>query len=407
MSRSTFKVLFYVNGSKEKNGMVPVMGRVTINGSVAQFSCKLTMSKTLWDAKGNRAKGKSKEARDINLALDNIKAQIIRHYQRISDREAFVTAEMVRNAYQGLGCEYETLLGTFRKDCENMKKRAGKDRSLKTYIAMELAMRTVAEFLKAYYKREDMSMLELTPDFIKNFAVYLTTERNLSPTTVWQRCMWLKGVVLRAHYNGRIPRNPFIQFHISPKVKEREYLTEDELKILMEYKFKKPQLAFTRDLFVFSSLTAISFVDVQNLTTDNIVEIDGEKWILGKRHKTNVPFQVKLLEVPLQIIERYYPLQKDNSIFGEISYWNVCKDIRKVMKACGITKRISFHCSRHGFAVLALTKGMPIESVSRVLGHTRITTTQLYAKVTTEKLNKDMTAFGNKLDKVFSHVKIV
>jgi len=93
--RSTFKVLFYVNGSKEKNGIVPIMGRVTINGSVAQFSCKLTIAKTMWDAKGNRAKGKSKESRDINLALDNIKAQIIKHYQRISDREAFVTAEMV------------------------------------------------------------------------------------------------------------------------------------------------------------------------------------------------------------------------------------------------------------------------------------------------------------------------
>ena len=100
--RSTFKVLFYVNGSKEKNGIVPIMGRVTINGSVAQFSCKLTIAKTMWDAKGNRAKGKSKEARDINLALDNIKAQIIKHYQRISDREAYVTAEMVRNAYQGI-----------------------------------------------------------------------------------------------------------------------------------------------------------------------------------------------------------------------------------------------------------------------------------------------------------------
>ena len=109
--RSTFKVLFYVNGSKEKNGIVSIMGRVTISGSVAQFSCKLTIAKTMWDAKGNRAKGKSKEARDINLVLDNIKAQIIKHYQRISDREAYVTAEMVRNAYQGIGTEYETLLG--------------------------------------------------------------------------------------------------------------------------------------------------------------------------------------------------------------------------------------------------------------------------------------------------------
>ena len=111
--RSTFKTVFYVNGSKEKNGIVPIMGRVTINGTVAQFSCKQSIPKTLWDVKGNKAKGKSREARDINLALDNIKAQIIKHYQRISDREAFVTAEMVRNAYQGIGSEYETLIKAF------------------------------------------------------------------------------------------------------------------------------------------------------------------------------------------------------------------------------------------------------------------------------------------------------
>ena len=121
--RSTFKVLFYVNASKEKNGVVPIMGRVTINGSVAQFSCKVTIAKTMWDAKGNRAKGKSKESRDINLALDNIKAQIIKHYQRLSDREAFVTAEMVRNAYQGIGTEYETLLRVFDKENEAFAKR--------------------------------------------------------------------------------------------------------------------------------------------------------------------------------------------------------------------------------------------------------------------------------------------
>jgi len=128
MARSTFKVLFYVNGSKERNGIVPIMGRVTINGTVAQFSCKQSVPKTLWDINGNRAKGKSKEARDINLALDNIKAQIIKHYQRLSDREAFVTAEMVRNAYQGIGSEYETLLKAFDRENEVFKKRVGKDR---------------------------------------------------------------------------------------------------------------------------------------------------------------------------------------------------------------------------------------------------------------------------------------
>ena len=130
MTRSTFRVLFYANGSKEKNGIVPIMGRVTINGTVAQFSCKRSIAKELWDAKGNRAKGKSLEARETNLALDNIKAQIIKHYQRISDREAFVTAEMVRNAYQGIGGEYETLLKAFDRENEVFKKRVGKDRKL-------------------------------------------------------------------------------------------------------------------------------------------------------------------------------------------------------------------------------------------------------------------------------------
>ena len=381
MARSTFKVLFYVNGSKEKDGIVPIMGRVTINGTVAQFSCKQTIPKTLWDAKGNRAKGKSAEARNINLALDNIKAQIIKHYQRISDREAYVTAEMVRNAYQGVGSEYETLIKAFDKDCANFLKRVGKDRSIGTYKVMVRARNYVAAFIKSFYRRTDMSMLELTPDFIKEFAAYLTAERGLKNATIWLNCMWLKGVVMRAHYNGLIPRNPFAQFHISPNVKEREYLTEDEIKRIMAHEFDNPTLTLVRDLFIFACFTALSFVDMKELTTDEIVEVNGEKWILSKRHKTNVPFQVKLLDIPLQIIERYKYLSEDRLVFGKINYWTMCKQLKKVMAECGIEKQISYHCARHTFGTLALSKGMPIESVSRVLGHTNIVTTHLQVQL--------------------------
>ena len=403
MARSTFKVLFYVNGSKEKNGIVPIMGRVTINGSVAQFSCKQTIPKTLWDVKGNRAKGKSAEAREINLALDNIKAQIIKHYQRISDREAYVTAEMVRNAYQGIGSEYETLLGAFDKDNITFQKRVGTDRVKGTYLARVRARNHVAAFIKANYKRSDLSMLELTPDFIKEFAVFLSTDRGLQNGSIWTNCMWLKGVVMRAHFNGLIPRNPFAQFHISPNIKEREYLTEDELKTLMTHEFADSKLSYIRDIFVFASFTALSFVDIKELTTDDIVEVNGDKWIISKRHKTKIPFQVKLLDIPLQIIKRYEPLQTDKSIFPNLNYWSICKPLKKMIKECGIRKAISFHCSRHGFATLALSKGMPIESVSRVLGHTNIVTTQLYAKITTQKIDHDLTMFGNKLNQSFGN----
>ena len=403
MARSTFKVLFYVNGSKEKNGIVPIMGRVTINGTVAQFSCKQNIPKTLWDVKGNKAKGKSREARDINLALDNIKAQIIKHYQRISDREAYVTAEMVRNAYQGIGSEYETLLGAFDKDNITFQKRVGTDRVKGTYLARVRARNHVAAFIKANYKRSDLSMLELTPDFIKEFAVFLSTDRGLQNGSIWTNCMWLKGVVMRAHFNGLIPRNPFAQFHISPNIKEREYLTEEELKTLMTHEFADARLSYIRDIFVFASFTALSFVDVKELTTDDIVEVNGEKWILSKRHKTKVPFQVKLLDIPLQIIKRYEEFQTDKSVFPNLNYWSICKPLKKMIKECGIRKAISFHCSRHGFATLALSKGMPIESVSRVLGHTNIVTTQLYAKITTQKIDHDLTMFGDKLNQSFGN----
>jgi integrase len=406
MARNTFRVLFYANGSKEKNGIVPIMGRVTINGTVAQFSCKRSIPKILWDAKGNRAKGKSVEARETNLALDNIKAQIIKHYQRISDREAFVTAEMVRNAYQGIGGEYETLLKAFDRENEVFKKRVGKDRKLATYQSRVVARNYVAAFIKLFYKRSDMSMLELTPDFIKEFSVYLSTEAGLRNGTIWEKCMWLKGVVMRAHFNGLIPRNPFAQFHISPNVKEREFLTEDELKAVMTHEFADPKLAYIRDLFVFASFTALSFVDIKELTTDRIVEVNGEKWIVSKRHKTGVPFQVKLLDIPLQIIERYRPFQEDNLVFPNLNYWSICKPLKKMIRECGVNKSISFHCSRHGFATLALCKGMPIESVSRVLGHTNIKTTQIYAKITTQKLDNDLTAFGNQLNKSFGGIKV-
>ena len=403
--RSTFKILFYANKGKQKDGIVPIMGRITINGTQCQFSCKHSIPLDMWDVKGNCAKGRSKEALQINRDLDNIKAQIIKHYQHLSDREAFVTAEMVRNSYQGFGSEYETLLNAFDKDIASFKKRVGKDRVISTLWAMQLSRKDVASFIESHYRRKNISMLELTPDFIKDFAAYLSTERGLASDTIWQRCMWLKGVVMRAHYNGKIPRNPFAQFHISPNCKEREFLTEEELKQVMTHEFEDANLAFVCDIFVFICWTALAFVDVKNLTTDDIVDVNGDKWIVSHRHKTNVPYQVKLMDVPLQLIERYKHLQEDKLIFGKLNYWSICKKLKRVISACGIEKQISLHCGRHSWATLALSKGMPIESVSRVLGHTNIVTTQIYAKITSQKLDNDLTMLGNKLNASFKNIK--
>ena len=175
----------------------------------------------------------------------------------------------------------------------------------------------------------------------------------------------------------------------------------------MTHEFEDDNLSFVRDIFVFVCFTALSFIDVKELTTENIMDINGDKWIIGHRHKTGIPFQVKLMDVPLQIIDRYKHLQEDKLVFGKMNYWSMCKKLKKVMEACGIEKQISYHCGRHSFATLALSKGMPIESVSRVLGHTNIVTTQIYAKITSQKLNNDLTMLGDKLNASFKDIKAV
>lgn len=221
--------------------------------------------------KGSRAKGKSKEAQAVNAALDNIKAQIAKHYQRISDREAYVTAEVVRNAYQSIGTEYETLLRAFDKENGAFAKRVGKDRSKRTYQKYLTVRKYVAEFIKSQYRRSDISMNELTEDFLRDFCLYLRNEAGLAQSSVWIYSIPLKHIVMTAHYNGKIPRNPFAQYHVDPDFKEREYLTEEELRAFTTVELADPSQAQARDLFLFGALTDISFIDIKNLTTENII----------------------------------------------------------------------------------------------------------------------------------------
>ena len=200
--------------------------------------------------KGNRAKGKSAEVRDINLAIDNIKAQIIKHYLRIFDREAFVTAEMVSNAYQGIGSEYETLLKASGRENEVFKKRVGKDRVMATTVHGWWQETMWQRSSRLFTDGRICSCWRLSP----------TSSRGLHNGTIWEKCMWLKGVVMCVHFNGLIPKKTFAQFHISPNVTEREFLTEDELKTLMTHELGMSNCSiFVTFLFSPASLPSLSW----------------------------------------------------------------------------------------------------------------------------------------------------
>lgn len=213
--RSTFKITFYVNRSKEKNGLIPALGRITINGAIVQFSCKQSIDPKLWDANSNRATGRSDQALKVNRALDNIRAQITKHYQNILDRKSYVNAEMVRNAWQGIGSEYDTLFGAFDKHNGEFKKRTGKDRSQNTYDKYLTVRKHLADFIKLHYRRNDIHLKEITEDFIKEFSIYLHLTLGLASSTTRLYCVPLKMIVTKAHNNGTISSNPFaiITFH--------------------------------------------------------------------------------------------------------------------------------------------------------------------------------------------------
>ena len=219
----------------------------------------------------------------------------------------------------------------------------------------------------------------------------------LAQSSIWIYSIPLKHIVTAAHYNGKIPRNPFAMYHVDPDHKEREFLTLDELTAMTEVKLEDPNMAFARDLFIFGSWTGIAFIDIKNLTEDNISMVNGAPWIVSKRQKTGVPFQIKLLDIPMQIVERYKSFRNGNHLFNIGNLDSINKRIKKVAVMCSIKKRVSFHVARHSWAVLALEYGMPIESVSKILGHTNITTTQIYAKVTSNKLDHDISVFESRI----------
>ena len=404
MQRSTFKVLFYVKRLSEKHGQVPVMGRITINGTMSQFSCKLSVRASLWDAKANKAAGKSLEAQRLNEKLENIKTNIGKQYQRLCDRDSYVTAERVRNAFLGMGDDCHLLLQTFDEYLAGFLKRVGKDRAYSSYKDY-CKRRRLASFLEYEYHVRDIAFKELKRDFIEKFVAYLSSEQGMRSGTIHSTVKKLKLMTYTAYKNGWIASNPFAGFYVKAEYSERRYLSASELQAVMDVKLPNYRTSINRDVFVFCAFTGLSHAEVVKLTHADIhTDDNGERWIIDKRQKTGTQFRVKLLPVAEMLYERY----KDMHLAGEKvfplkgTYKTLNISLRQVAKHAGLSFNPTVHMARHTFATtITLTQGVPLETVSKMLGHKHITTTQIYAKITNDKIRQDMAALSEKLDRVF------
>ena len=405
MQRSTFKVLFYVKRLSEKHGQVPIMGRITINGTMSQFSCKLSVRSSLWDAKANKASGKSLESQRINEKLENIKTNIGKQYQRLCDRDSYVTAEKVRNAFLGMGDDCRLLLQTFDEYLAGFLKRVGKDRAYSSYEDYRKRRRRLASFLEYEYRVKDIPFKELKRDFIEKFVVYLSSVQGMRSGTIHSTIKKLKLMTYTAYKNGWIPVDPFAGFYVKAEYAERRYLSASELQAVMDVRLPNYRTGINRDAFVFCAFTGLSHADVSKLTYADIhTDDNGERWIIDRRQKTGTQFRVKLLPVAEMLYERYKDTYRTSEKVFPLkgTYKTLNMSLRHVARHAGLSFNPTIHLARHTFATtVTLTQGVPLETVCKMLGHKRITTTQIYAKITNDKIGQDMAALSEKLSSVF------
>ena len=407
--KQDLKLLFYIKRSETKNdGTCPVMGRITIGKTMAQFSTKLTVPVSLWDTRANRASGKSKQAVRINRVLDKTSLSVNSHFSSLTGLNGKVTATEVKNAFQGIASAQETLVRYFSRHNQEFYKRVGINRELSTAVQYDNSLKHLTRFIEKKYRVSDIPFSKLDSSFIEAYDFYLRVELKRMPQTIVGITRHLRKMIKLAIAEGIISRDPFEGYSPErPKAKQK-YLTREELDRIMATPLDHPARYRTRDMFLFSVFTGLAYRDVFNLTEKNIVKADdGVLWIKTTRQKTGTPCEIPLLDIPLKIIEKYKGLTENGKLLPMLSCGRINKNLKVIGKICNIDRRLIYHMGRHTYATeICLSQGVPIESVSRMLGHRDLRSTQIYAKITNDKISEDIRRAESCIDSKFQSTVI-
>jgi site-specific recombinase XerD len=397
--KNTLKILFYLKRDKKKaNGNIPLFCRITVGGKAVRFGMKKEVNPKYWDVKAGKATGKTNEALEINRLIDNTKSALYKIHRDLQEKDDNVAAEKVKNIFLGIDLKHQNLLELFDQHNNERKLLVGKSISEATYDKYRITRDHVAAFIKEWYNLSDIPLKDIDHKFICDFNVFMLTSRKCVENTAARYVQFLKHIIIVAIKLGWIQKNPFADYSIQLKKTDRGYLTQDEIELLMKQKFETKRLEKVRDIFVFCCFTGLSYIDVKNLTADHIRKsFDGKLWIMGKRGKTDESYNVPLLEIPEMILGKYKNTLPDNRLLPMANSQSTNAYLKEIGKLCNIKKKLTFHLSRHTFATLTLSKGVALESVSKMLGHSNIRTTQIYARITDEKISNDMTLFAEKV----------
>lgn len=396
--KSTYRVLFFIRKSRvNKDGLATVNTRITIDGDALEFSAKLSVNASLWNPIG-RMNGRTKEAREINDTLDKMRADLKSHYDNLYDRDGYVTPEKLRDSYLGIEIQQYTLLMLYNKKVDQKQNLVGKTIQETTLLKYIATQRRMADFLQHQYKKDDIPVRDVNFDFILNYETYLKSVCGCGHNSSVKHLRFLKQILSDALKNRYITHDPFQNYQLSYKPVDKEYLLEKEIKKIMMQKFHTKRLEEVRDVFLFQIFTGLAYIDAANLSSENIQEDEfGQKWIRLYRQKSSVQANIPLLEVPQLILHKYKGLSEDKLLPIHTNQ-KMNEYLKEIANLCGIKKRLSTHCGRHTFATIMLTKGVSIESVSKMLGHTNITTTQIYARILNQKIRKEVNLVRSEFD---------
>jgi site-specific recombinase XerD len=400
--KTKVSILFYTKRAKAAaNGLVPIYTRITINGKRFEQSTNRFVEISKWSTEGNKMKGTSEEARLINNHLDLLKNQIRDAEMELIHKKTPVTIETIKSKLLGIDERARMLVPIFQDHNKKIKELVGKEYAPGTLERYTTSLKHTIEFMQWKYNVSDIDITKIDHAYITDYEFWLRSIRNCNNNTAVKYIKNFNKIIKLCLANDWLDKNPFANYKAKVKEVERVYLNEDEIQSIINKDFNTERLSLVRDIFLFSCFTGLAYIDVKNLTKSHIsYGIDGEKWIFTHRQKTESASKIPILPVTQMIIDKYenHPqCNNEDKLLPILSNQKMNAYLKEIAGVCEIEKELTFHIARHTFATtVTLTNGVPIESVSKMLGHKNLRTTQHYAKVLDRKVSEDMKILKDK-----------
>ncbi|WBX97013.1 site-specific integrase [Chryseobacterium gambrini] len=399
----TFNLLFFIKKNKIRtNGTAPIYLRITIEGKIADIAAKRYIDPKKWDVKAHKALGNTQEAKTLNLYLKTLEQKVYDSHYVMLKEDNNVTAVGLKSKLLGTDIEQRMLIPIFQDHNDKVEALVGHDFAPGTLERYKTSLKHTQEFINWKYKTSDIDIKAIDHAFIVDYDFWLRSVRKCGNNTAVKYIKNFKKIIRLCMAHGWLIKDPFLGYKAKLKAVERPFLSKEEIQTMYEKEFVSDRLTQVRDVFLFCCYTGLAYVDVKKLTKSHInIGIDGEQWIFTRRQKTDTSTRVPLLPVAKELVLRYenHPqCVNSNVLLPVVSNQTMNSYLKEIANVCGINKELTFHIARHTFATtITLSNGVPIESVSKMLGHTNIKTTQHYAKILDKKVSDDMCVLKSKL----------